>query len=248
MELYPFIDSLWYGEGFDYDNATPDYWLAEISGLLLGLTGEMLRYPGMTPMHFRGLAHGMTNRWQHSYKTWEKSTACVEEFAVSPGCDPFDPRDIWALQREFGIERSKMIGWWEDVLAVQSNVENVKVTTYVRSGKSALIVLANFGKEVGEVTLEFDWELLGLKDWKRGGSTSASSQGACAAGAGQRGGSEGRCINPAQGSCAEDGCHRQLRGCGPAWCWKSFKHLANNRKISPLQDARNCDMEFFPGD
>jgi hypothetical protein len=26
MELYPFIDSLWYGEGFDYDDATPDYW------------------------------------------------------------------------------------------------------------------------------------------------------------------------------------------------------------------------------
>ena len=164
MELYPFIDSLWYGEGFDYDNATPDYWLAEISGLLLGLTSEMLRYPGMTPMHFRGLAHGMTNRWQHSYKTWEKSTECVVEFAVSPGCDPFDPRDIWALQREFEIERSNMIGWWEDVLAVTSNVENVKVTTYVRSGKSALIVLANFGKEVEEVTLEFDWELLGFKD------------------------------------------------------------------------------------
>jgi hypothetical protein len=32
MELYPFINRLWYGEGFDYDTPDADYWLVEISG------------------------------------------------------------------------------------------------------------------------------------------------------------------------------------------------------------------------
>jgi len=169
MELYPFIDSLWYGEGFNYEEATPDYWLAEISGLMLGLPSEMLRYKGMTPMHFRGLAHASTNRWQHSYTSWAASPDCPEEFAVSPSCDPFDPRDVWALQSAFGIVDSQMIGWWAELeeeahsqLPAASNVEAVKVTTYVRKGKSALIVLANFGSQPTSVTLTFNWTLLGL--------------------------------------------------------------------------------------
>ena len=161
MELYPFIDSLWYGEAFDYVDATPDYWLAEISGLMFGLAAEMLRYSGMTPMHFRGLAHGMSNRWQPQ----PKGPTCPDEFAVSPACDPFDPRDIWALQDQFGIAESVMVGWWEQVgtLPVQSDVEAVVVTTYLRKGTSALVVLANFGKDVEDVHLDFDWGLLGME-------------------------------------------------------------------------------------
>ena len=38
-----------YGEGFNYDDASADYWLMEISGLALGLPSDMLRYPG-TPL------------------------------------------------------------------------------------------------------------------------------------------------------------------------------------------------------
>jgi hypothetical protein len=37
------------GEGFNYEAATPEYWLVEISGLPFGLTSDMLRYSGMTP-------------------------------------------------------------------------------------------------------------------------------------------------------------------------------------------------------
>jgi hypothetical protein len=172
MELYPFIDSLWYGEGFNYDEATPDYWLAEISGLMLGLPAEMLRYPGMTPMHFRGLAHASTNRWQpRGYSlTFTPTKSCPVEYAVSPGCDPFDPRDIWALQSSFGIADSEMVGWWAELdeeesdgsLPVRSDVDAVKVTTYVRKGMSALIVLANFGSEPQSVHLAFNWTTLGL--------------------------------------------------------------------------------------
>eukprot|EP01046_Picozoa_sp_COSAG06_P008704 COSAG06_NODE_442_length_15715_cov_16.651639_9_plen_156_part_00 len=100
MEMYPFIDTLWYGEGFNYDDASADYWLTEISGLALGLPSDMLRYAGMTPMHIKGLAHGSTNRWQ----AISHAAGCAKN--ISTACDPFDPRDIWALQSSFGEERN----------------------------------------------------------------------------------------------------------------------------------------------
>ena len=46
---------------------------------------------GMTPMHFRGMAHASSNRWQ----AISHDANCVHN--VSAACDPFDPRDIWAL-------------------------------------------------------------------------------------------------------------------------------------------------------
>ncbi len=42
MEHFPYIDSLWFGEGFEYNNEGPDYWLVEISGIPFGLMGEMM--------------------------------------------------------------------------------------------------------------------------------------------------------------------------------------------------------------
>ena len=109
-------------------------------------------------MHIKGLAHGSTNRWQ----AISHAAGCTKN--ISTGCDPFDPRDIWALQSSFGeletppvefgavfldltqgvvltgtgITESVMIGWWEELeqgheyLPVTSNVEDVKVTTYLR--------------------------------------------------------------------------------------------------------------------
>ncbi len=58
MEHFPFVNSLWFGEGYDYDE-TPDYWLVEISGIPFGLFGEMLG-PGSDP--WRGMVYGMTGR------------------------------------------------------------------------------------------------------------------------------------------------------------------------------------------
>ena len=42
MHLMPYIDSLWLGEGYDY-NEEADYWLVEVSGLPFGLMGDMMR-------------------------------------------------------------------------------------------------------------------------------------------------------------------------------------------------------------
>ena len=41
MQHFPYIDSLWFGEGYDYD-APPEYWLLEVSGLPFGLMGDMM--------------------------------------------------------------------------------------------------------------------------------------------------------------------------------------------------------------
>ena len=170
-----------------YDDASADYWLTEISGLALGLPSDMLRYPSMTPMHVRGLAHASTNRWQ----AISHAAGCTHN--ISAACDPFgtrkpllrctphdmmcltrlrmsvsDPRDIWSLQRSFGIEASKMVGWWAEVeeglasLPVRSSDDAVKVTSYVRKGHATLVVLANFGTRSAEVTLTYDWAALGL--------------------------------------------------------------------------------------
>jgi hypothetical protein len=69
MELFPCIDSLWFGEGFDY-NETPDYWLVEIAGIPYGLFGEMLGAGNP----WRGMLFGMTSRGdsQAIWKVWDE--------------------------------------------------------------------------------------------------------------------------------------------------------------------------------
>ena len=46
MELLPYIDRLWLGEGFNANHAAWDFWLVEMSGLPFGLMGEMLQDGG----------------------------------------------------------------------------------------------------------------------------------------------------------------------------------------------------------
>ena len=155
LELYPFIDSLWYGEGFDYDHVSPSYWLAEMSGIPHGLNADLLRYAGQTPAHFKGMLVGSGNRWQ-------------ESLSGPPDGNPFDPRNLWKLWDSFGIEHAVMFGWWLDgergagtVPVVASN-SSVKVTTYVRKGVSALVAVASFLDVDVDVTLSLDWAALGL--------------------------------------------------------------------------------------
>ena len=87
IELFPCIDSLWFGEGFDY-NEPPDYWMVEMAGIPYGLFGEML-HGGGNP--WRGMVYGMTNRLGWSG----------------------DPRGLWKVWDEFGIAEARMIGYWD---------------------------------------------------------------------------------------------------------------------------------------
>lgn len=136
MEHFPYIDRLWFGEYFDY-NLPPEFWLIEISGLPYGLMGEMLQDGGN---QWRGMLYGMTSR-----APWSG-----------------DPRPIWKVWDEFGIEESDMIGYWVKNNPVQTNEEHTLATTYVKKGDKTLISLATWEDNDTPVKLKIDWEALGL--------------------------------------------------------------------------------------
>lgn len=135
LEHFPYIDSLWFGEGFDYDES-PDFWLVEISGIPFGLYGEMLQNNGNP---WRGMIYGMTNRLG-----WGG-----------------DPRNIWKIWDDFGIQSAKMIGYWETPCPVKTDNKDVLATVYHKEGKS-LISIASWAKETVSCKLDIDWKALGI--------------------------------------------------------------------------------------
>jgi len=139
MELFPYIDRLWFGEEFDYEKTSPSYWLTEMSGIPYGLMGEMLQNDGNP---WRGMLFGMTSRLG-----WSKGS---------------DPRSLWRLWDSFGIEQADMIGWWVRNAPVKTGRDDVLATSYVRHGKT-LIALASWAPQSTAVKLQIDWKALGLR-------------------------------------------------------------------------------------
>jgi hypothetical protein len=135
IELFPCIDSLWFGEGFDY-NEPPDYWMVEMAGIPYGLFGEML-HGGGNP--WRGMVYGMTNRLGWSG----------------------DPRGLWKVWDEFGIAQARMIGYWDSACPVKTGRDDVLATVYQREGRT-LVGLASWASAPASVKLAIDFERLGL--------------------------------------------------------------------------------------
>jgi len=136
MEFFPYVDRLWFGEGFNYDER-PDYWLVEISGIPFGLMGEMLQDGGNK---WRGMLYGMTARM--------------------PWCG--DPRPMWKLWNDFGIAEARMAGYWEKECPVRTDQADVLATAYVRPGKT-LVSLASWAAAPVDCRLAIDWQALGLQ-------------------------------------------------------------------------------------
>jgi hypothetical protein len=136
-EFFPYVDRLWFGEGFKYDAMSPEQWLVESSGIPFGLMGDMLEGGGNP---WRGMLFGMTLRMP-----WP-----------GPG-----PRPMWKVWDEFGIGEARMLGWWETNCPVRTGRDNVLATAYVKPGKT-LIALASWAPEKTDVRLQFDWKALGL--------------------------------------------------------------------------------------
>jgi len=135
MEHLPYVDSLWIGEGRNYDEP-PDHWMVEVSGIPFGLFGEMLQGGGNP---WRGMLYGMTARLPWSG----------------------DPRPIWKLCDDFGIQEADMLGYWAPDCPVKTGRENVLATVYRKQGK-ALICLASWEKAAVDCRLKIDWDALGL--------------------------------------------------------------------------------------
>ncbi len=135
LEHFPYIDRLWFGEYFDY-NASPDYWLVEVSGIPFGLMGEMLQ-DGGNP--WRGMLYGMTSRLP-----WAG-----------------DPTPVWRFWDHFGINKAQMIGYWSPKCPVQTSHADVLATVYKRDEKS-LIAVASWANKLVNIHLNADWQALGI--------------------------------------------------------------------------------------
>ncbi|MGL4852722.1 MAG: glycoside hydrolase domain-containing protein [Phocaeicola sp.] len=144
-DFFPYIDRLWFGEHFRYNEMSPDEWFVTFSGIPFGLMSEMLQDGGN---RFLGMLYGTTSR--HSYESNGKY---------------YNPYPIWKLWNEFGIEDAQMIGYWNEACPVSTQLEEVKATVYQKEDK-LLIALGNFSSESVATKLSYDWKALGIDSSK----------------------------------------------------------------------------------
>jgi hypothetical protein len=139
MEVLPYLDRLWLGEGFSANDASWDYWLVEMSGLPFGLMSEMLDAPNPG----RGLIFGETGRLGWSG----------------------DPRPVWSLFDTYGMKGTEMIPFFDPNCPAKT--ENRQVLASVYRGKDhAIISMASWAEKETEVELKLDWAKLGLDQSK----------------------------------------------------------------------------------
>ncbi len=134
MDLLPYFDLVWVGEGRDYDRM-PDHWLIEVSGIPFGLTGQMLNGGGNP---WRGMVYAITNR---------------------PGWAG-DPSHIWKFWDECQIQHMQMIGYWDSATPVSCTNDSLKVTLYQGKTESILAV-GNWGRGEQRGRITVDWRKLG---------------------------------------------------------------------------------------
>jgi len=135
MELLPYFDRLWLGEGFNASAVSPDFWLVEMSGLPFGVMSEMLE--GANP--WRGMVFGETARLGWSG----------------------DPRGLWKVWDQFGIQGTEMLPFFLNDCPVKTDQPNVLATVYRKKGR-AFIAIASWADQNTQVKLNIDWKRLGL--------------------------------------------------------------------------------------
>jgi len=136
-ELFPYLDSLWIGECYQYDEESPDYWLTEVSGIPFGMMGEMLEGGGNP---WRGMIYGMSNRM---------------------GWMGEGPEQMWKFWDRFGIQNAQMLGYWHPDNPVRTGRDDVLATVYRHQNDKLLIAIASWCSETVECALEVDWAALG---------------------------------------------------------------------------------------
>lgn len=136
-ELFPFLDSLWIGEGYPYKKLSPDYLLTEVAGIPYGLTSQMLEGGGDP---YIGMLYGMNNRYG-----WGVYNACR----------------IYRLWDTFRIEQSQMLGYWHSQNPVSTGMEAVLATVYRKRGE-ALICLYNFSDKAQSIQLDINESKMGF--------------------------------------------------------------------------------------
>lgn len=136
--FFPYVDRLWFGESFRYNQMRPDEWFVTFSGIPFGQMSEMLQDGGN---RFLGMVYGATAR--HSYGA-------------------YSPAPVWALWDSFGIGEARMLGYWDEDCPVETSDPEVKATAYVKADQ-VLVSVGNFSNQDKTVTLSFDWNALGMR-------------------------------------------------------------------------------------
>lgn len=135
LELLPYVDRIWIGEGFKADN-TPDFWLVEMSGIPFGLLSETLDAKNV----YRGMIFGMPPRLPWSG----------------------NPVPLWQLWDSFGIDRAVMKGFWDEQCPVKMDNPNLLTTVYTQDNQ-ALIVIANWTDRPQSGNIILDEQRLGFR-------------------------------------------------------------------------------------
>lgn len=135
LELFPFLDSLWIGEGYNYPNLSPDYIITEVAGLPYGLTSQMLEGGGNP---YIGMLYAMNNRY---------------------GWGAFDAPRIYKLWDEFAIQNSTMLGYWHSKNPAKTSVSDIYITAYKKSD-ALLLCLFNFSSNKQTFAITLDSSLL----------------------------------------------------------------------------------------
>lgn len=136
-DFFPYVDRLWFGESFKYNEMSPDEWLVTFSGIPFGQMSEMLQDGGN---RFLGMVYGTTGR--HSYSR-------------------YSPAPVWKLWESFGIGDADMIGYWDERCPVQTDDADVKATAFVKN-RDVLVAIGNFADEEKTIALMIDWAALGM--------------------------------------------------------------------------------------
>ena len=72
-----------------------------------------------------------------------------------------DPTPLWRVWDEFGIQKSRMFGWWSGADPVTTGDANVFATTWSKPG-GAMISLGSWRDDDVALQLNIDWAALGL--------------------------------------------------------------------------------------
>lgn len=139
LELLPYIDRTWIGEGFGADN-TSDFWLVEMSGIPFGLLSETLDAKNL----MRGMAFGMLPRLPWSG----------------------NPVPMWKLWDVFDMKNARMTGYWDSRNPVKCKSGDVKATLFCNDkNKQAMLVLSNWSKTEQNPDFVLDAAGMGWKDY-----------------------------------------------------------------------------------
>jgi hypothetical protein len=136
MDLLPYIDLVWIGEGRDY-NRMPDHWLIEVSGIPFGLPGQMLEGGGNP---WRGMVYGITNR-----AAWTKNS----------------PEYLWKFFDEYRFSEREMIGYWDKKCPVRTDNPNLVASVY-KGSEDIVIAIGNWSDEKQTCSLQLDWNSLDI--------------------------------------------------------------------------------------